>query len=263
MLPRAITLCAYGGGAAALVLPLVFPLMPGTVLFFIIHALGFALATFLLTRQRKHAWESAGLKEGPPWLPEWAEAFPAWTFESAFLIHLVDLPLAIGMATKVFSDTDAFSNAATLSLQEMPENVRYGPALFLEHYIFATHSGIFLGDFALYYSRPDLKYLAHHLCGIFLLMTGSFWGKIPGVTLLAFCTPVLEIGSVAYCAWALWRTKRTYIWLMNLSNMIYLIVLLLLHCWNDMPTIFPILGIALIVGRTWQLKTEFYKRKKA
>jgi hypothetical protein len=155
---RVVAICAYAGVAASLAMLLVPSLTPGTVTYFLAHTAAWCLASLCLTWQRKHAWESVGIREGPPWRPDWNEPYPAWAFEVAFLIHLVDIPMALWMGYKIFSSTDSLHDAMTLTLNQMPSEVRYGSPLALEHCIFASHFGIFVADFIAQISRPDLMF---------------------------------------------------------------------------------------------------------
>jgi hypothetical protein len=264
--PSAVTVSAYCGLLVLLAIPLVLPLVPGTVEFFVAHALGWGLATVLLILQRKRAWESAGISDGPPWRPDWTEPFPAWAFEGALLLHLVDVPVAVRMAVKILSSRDALGRALSLTLDQMPGDVRYGPPLALEHWVFASHFGIFLGDLAVYWSKPDRMFFAHHVCSMVLLGCGSLVGVVPGIVALAFCTGVLEIGSMSYCAWVVWRSKRTYISLMTLSNGVYFATLLaILYHAREFTFFFSglmIVGIGLIIGRTAVLFRDVSLRPK-
>jgi len=140
--------------------------------------------------QRQYAWESAGIKAGPPWLEEWPEPFPAWAFEGAFLSHLIDIPMAVLMAMKVFNGKDALVKAATESLADMSAETRFGSSLALEHCIFASHFGIFLSDFFVHFFRPDPKFIAHHICAMALLVAGSFMETL--LVLLFWLSPPLS-----------------------------------------------------------------------
>lgn len=202
-------------------IPFLLPFSPGTVSFFVAHALGWALATTFLLFQRKHAWESSELRDSKSWRSDWAEPYPVWAFDGALCVHLIDVPMALLMAMKLFSSSEALEEALTLSLNQLPADVRYGSMLALEHCIFASHFGIFLGDLVVHWSRPDLMFVAHHICSMILLALASLLGVVPGVISLAFCTSVMEIGSMSYCAWVVWRSRTSYIWLMTLSNIVY------------------------------------------
>lgn len=256
----------YAGALSILAAFFLLPLTPGTVEFFLAHAGAWCLACILVILQRKYAWESAGMPNGPPWIKDWAEEFPAWAFEGAFLTHILDLPMALVMATKIFTSTDALYKAATLSLDDMPPEVRYGSPLILEHCIYASHFGVFLADFIVHFSRPNVMYTAHHLCAMGLLWCGSLVGNLHGVIFLAFCTPVIEIGSMSYCTWIVWRMRRTYIFLMNLSNLIYFALIVVCTALApDLSWFFLTLvsgGISLIIGRSSILVSELRCKEK-
>lgn len=261
-----IAIGVYGGALAILAAPFLFPLVPGTVSFFLVHALTWCLASIFVVLQRRYAWESAGIHDGPPWLKDWAEPFPAWAFEGAFLTHVVDVPMAIGMAVKIFASTGTLYEAATLSLNDMPLETRYGSSMLLEHCIFASHFGIFIADFIVHISRPCPMYIAHHICAMVLLWCGSLTGTLPGVVLLAFCTPVIEIGSMSYCTWIIWRLRATYFFCMNLSNIIYFTLIVVICALAPELTCFFLGlvagGIGLIIGRSAILVCELRTKDK-
>lgn len=252
---------AYGGASAVLAVLLVLPYMPGTAAFFAAHSFAWGLASILVTLQRKHAWESAGIPDGVPWRKDWSEhGYPAWAFDGAFVIHLIDVPMAVGMALKICTDMNEIRRAAVETLDEMPDDVRYGPSFALEHCIFASHFGMFMGDFVVHWSRPSAMFIGHHLCSMFLLWSASLVGVVPGVVVLAFCTPVLEIGSMGYCIWVIWRMRGLYFWSMMISNLVYFaLILVILSLVPERTWFFLTLvagGIGLIMGRTANLYME-------
>lgn len=262
----AFGLLAYSGAVSVLIPLLYLPLVPGTVEFFAAHSVAWGLACMLVIFQRKHAWESAGLTQGPAGAL-WTDPIPAWAYDGAFVTHaLLDLPQALLMTLKVCASMDALREAATLTLDDMPADVRYGPSLALEHCIFASHFGYFLADFVVHIKNPQAMYIVHHLVSMVLLFGGSLVGSIPGVIALAFCTPVLEIGSMSYIAYVLWKTKGTYILLMNLSNLVYFVIMMFILAYGRStgPFFYSLvsLGICLVLGRSAFLVSQLKVQPK-
>jgi len=246
--------------SALVMLSLLLPLTPGTQPFFFGHAIVWCLVGCLVNFQRKVAWEAAGLPEGPPGREEWSEPYPAWAFEAVFLIHLIDFPLTLEMARKVCFSREAIYKAATMKFDDMSFEDRHGSSCFLEHYIFASHFGVFMADFIVHFSRPSAMFIGHHLAAMLLAWCGSIIGVIPGIKMLAFCSPLLEVGSSGYTAWVLWRMRGFYKWSMNISNLVYFgSIVSITYCAEELTYFFDLLvllGLGLIVGRSYMLVLE-------
>lgn len=252
-------------GAAAFITPIPFlPLTPGSTAFFVTHSFLWGLSSLLVFFHRKRAWHAAGFPTGPPWIPDsqWTHIVPAWGFESSLLTHAINLPLAILMFCKICSSADTLHNALTQKLADMPEDERYGSPMALEHGIFAMHFGFMARDFIAHWNTPDVMFLIHHIGALFLSWCACFIPTIPGIRLLALCATVLEIGSMAYCAWALWshQVRYSYVWVMTMSNLFYFVAIVGIvvsmpqPCW--MMYGLCLLGWCFIAGRMGVLIQE-------
>jgi len=102
-------------------------------------------------------------------------------------------------------------------------------------------------------AKPDPVLALHHL-GVLILMVSFAFAAIPGVRLLAFITPIVEIGTSFYCAFSVWRWASVYWWVMNLSNAMMFLgtsgIFFLSTAWTPLVVICYIIGIGLAVGRT-------------
>eukprot|EP01062_Namystynia_karyoxenos_P011488 TRINITY_DN14117_c0_g1_i1.p1 TRINITY_DN14117_c0_g1~~TRINITY_DN14117_c0_g1_i1.p1 ORF type:complete len:295 (+),score=81.80 TRINITY_DN14117_c0_g1_i1:112-996(+) len=195
---------------------------PGSVEFFAAQGLLWGLSSYLFCHARKKAWGNKGWTH-PPWLDGWAETAPAWAFEASFLVQLVNIPFAVAMGMQIFSSWDSFADAATLPLNGYrPEGSQGQDALrstlWLEHVIFASLFGFMARDAALHYNCKDVLLAVHHVAVCIIMWCAAFVGNIPGIRLLALLTALVETGTSAYCAWVIWRCRRSYVWTMSMSN---------------------------------------------
>jgi len=224
------------------------PHVPGTVEFFVIQAFVWGLASYLVCYARKLRWLQAGLPDGPPWIKKWEETAPAWAFEASFLVQMSNIVFALGMAPAVLANGDMLRKSFTLQLDDLEPS-----DMWLDHVIFASLAGFMVRDCVLFYANPDLVLALHHL-GVLILMVSFGFAAIPGVRLLAFITPVVEIGTSFYCAFSVWRWASVYWWVMNLSNAVMFLgtsgIFFLCPAWTPVVVICYIIGIGLAVGRT-------------
>jgi len=228
---------------------------PGTTEFFLLQAFLWGLGSFFLCLVRKMAWEEAGMPQGPAWNKNWKESAPAWAFESSFLVQLVNVPFALAMSWKILRTRSDFDAAASKYLSD------FGPDedLWLEHVIFASLFGFMVRDVALHWRKPDPLITVHHVAVCILMVSFAFL-PCPGARLCAWLTPVVEIGTSAYCAWVIWRTRVSYQVLMHLSNIA--MVLSGSLCVSNAPPgsygfyCLYVISLVLAVGRTQFLFAE-------
>lgn len=224
------------------------PYVPGTVEFFGLQAFVWGLASYLFCYARKLSWLRAGLPKGPPWIEHWEESAPAWAFEASFWVESVNIIFALGMAPAVLASRDVLWKSFTLHIDD------YEPSgMWLDHVIFASLFGFMLRDFVLFYATPDPLLAVHHV-GVLVLMVSFGFAAIPGVRLLAFITPVVEIGTCFYCAFSVWRWSTVYWWVMNLSNVVMFLgtsgIFFFCTAWTSTIVICYAIGVALAVVRT-------------
>eukprot|EP00929_Paragymnodinium_shiwhaense_P123741 TRINITY_DN9799_c0_g1_i1.p1 TRINITY_DN9799_c0_g1~~TRINITY_DN9799_c0_g1_i1.p1 ORF type:complete len:307 (-),score=43.01 TRINITY_DN9799_c0_g1_i1:674-1522(-) len=260
----------------------ILPLQPGTLEFFAAHAFFWGLASWLICEHRRKAWESAGLKAGPPGLQDWVEDLPAWSFEATFIIDLcTEVPLLVCMLAKIWTTMEPIHNFATETLADIAINegtngtmvtdLYYGgtSTTALEHIIFACHAGYMVRDFILFRSYPlraVALFIVHHIGAIILAWCGSFATFIPGMRLLALCALVLEIGSMTYCSWVIWRTRWLYFVAMLGSNVFYGLSIFYLFYHHEQQTwmlyTLYVMGLGFICGRTSIMVLELSKHPK-
>mmetsp|Transcript_37375 Transcript_37375/g.98566 ORF Transcript_37375/g.98566 Transcript_37375/m.98566 type:complete len:270 (+) Transcript_37375:69-878(+) len=230
---------------------------PGSGAFFAIQAMLWGLASGTFALSRRIAWRAKyGGKEGDP--PSWTQRgqpMPAWAFESsAWTMVMVYIPIVCAMALKCFASRQAFFAAHAHSFGDFvgPED------LWLEHLIYSSLFGFMCRDFVLHFQRPDPLLTVHHILVCFLMVSVSFW-EVQGFRLLAFTTPVVELGSCAYCFWCVHQWRRLYVFAMTASNIIWVIsacACTFLHDFSLFQLCLWVVGISMAAGRQIFLASE-------
>eukprot|EP00656_Telonema_subtile_P002960 TRINITY_DN11365_c0_g1_i3.p2 TRINITY_DN11365_c0_g1~~TRINITY_DN11365_c0_g1_i3.p2 ORF type:complete len:130 (+),score=24.56 TRINITY_DN11365_c0_g1_i3:107-496(+) len=113
-----------------------------------------------------------------------------------------------------------------------------------------------------HYNQPDVLLALHHLVVCALTYTMGFC-DMPGVVFYAFATAVVELGTSAYCGWTLWKFRKSYYWVMNLSNLVPVVGCgMCVHRADPLPTHLLVGFVSfcgLVVGRTAVMMAELKK----
>jgi hypothetical protein len=202
------------------------PCDPGTPKYFVAHASLWGLAGLFLLLQRKLSWEAAGFPDGPPVMPNWPREFPCWAYDMSFWIQVLNVPALLLLCYRFGPTWTAWKNAASQSLSDMPLDVRYGTDMSFEYIVLASNVGFQLKDAYLWVAlgKMDVRFIGHHAMVVVIMVSVYFCPTIVGMRMIALLTTVVESGSAAYCAWALWGMRKLYIFAMSLSNVLFLIV---------------------------------------
>merc|ERR1719210_853758 len=92
------------------------------------------------------------------------------------------------------------------------------------------------------------------------MLSFTFTKTVPGIRLLAFCTPAVELGSAMYCQWFIWRLERLFTWVMSASNCVMVsgASVCLYHGSPRTPLHYFLwaIGVGLAVGRQYCLWCE-------
>lgn len=189
---------------------------------------------------------------------DWEESCGQWAYLSSCVIQLIwAIPFTLLMLPNVLKDNyDAFVHPLS-ALNSDPQT------LLVEFMIYASLFAFMVKDAFLFYENPDPLLALHHVCVMYLMVCLYFHETVPGFRALAFVTPVVEIGTAAFCAWQCWRPKATYLIVMTGSNTIFGIIIstILYLCPNPTAIVYflYISGVGLIIGRQGVLIAEMMK----
>merc|ERR1712083_132368 len=92
------------------------------------------------------------------------------------------------------------------------------------------------------------------------------FGQIPGIRLAALCLTIVEIGTIGYVAFAVWRNHSLYKWLMNVSNVLWFVFATLIvymaspRSWQ--AWVMWLLMFSFVLGRYFMMQSELARDLK-
>ncbi|CAE8669366.1 unnamed protein product [Polarella glacialis] len=161
------------------------------------------------------------------------------------------------MVPKCFGSEAAFRASYTYDLSAYKGGQ---DELWLEHVIFSSLFGFMVRDFFLHWRRPDPLLTVHHILVCFLMVSVCFL-PVPGFRILAFITPVVEIGSSAYCLWCVRGWRTLYVVLMTLSNVLWILgasACTFLPPFSKLQLLLWAVGVSMACGRQLFLARELF-----
>jgi len=154
----------------------------------------------------------------------------------------------------------------TQSLDDLKIN---NETAYWELLIFASLFAFMLKDCFLFYDTIDILFTLHHFAVMLFMFCLYFTTHIAGITALALCCVVAEIGTSTYCAYMIWNYKKIYTVMMSLSNLLFLIIITTVTYNQDYNKEFPkllitlyALGVIVIIGRQTVLLNEVHYKEK-
>jgi hypothetical protein len=231
-----------------------------SVAFFLLQGFVWGAVTFFFYHARRVSWVSAGLPDGPLEVQPWQDAAPCWCYEAAFWTQMFTyVPSLLRMLVATCRSREVFITSATLFLSDYKESVWF------ERMLFAQLFGYMMRDMFMQGFSADPLLALHHLLVVFLTVALGFY-DVPGGRLIATLVCVIEIGTAGYCHFVVWRMPSVYKYLMNVSNVVWMVATtLIVYLAEERSNVVwacCVIAVALVIGRTDMMRVEIRKEAK-